>query len=243
VHFTFTQIMQVFGRPFVKRLTLCYRTVVLSACNVGILWPNGWMDQYETWHGVGLGHIVLDQDPAPPQKAHSPPILVHVCCGQIAGWIKMPLGTEVGLGPGHIMLDGDPALLPQIGAKPPILAHVCCSQTAGSIKMPFGTEVGVCPGDIVRMGTQLPLPKKGGTAARSFRPMSVVAKRLDGSRCDLVGRPTSIPNGVLIHPAVWPQHTWTEKWGHSSPPPLFGPCQLWPNGCCAPLCVGSWVPI
>jgi len=28
---------------------------------------------------------------------------------QTAGWIKMPLVTEVGLGPGHIVLDGDPA--------------------------------------------------------------------------------------------------------------------------------------
>jgi len=49
-----------FGLPFVKRLALCYRTVVcltlsvLSVClvcDVGILWPNGWMDQGETWHG------------------------------------------------------------------------------------------------------------------------------------------------------------------------------------------------
>jgi len=37
----------VLGRPFVKRLALSYRTVVLSVCpgsNVGVLWPNGWMD-------------------------------------------------------------------------------------------------------------------------------------------------------------------------------------------------------
>jgi len=27
----------------------------------------------------------------------------------MAGWIKMPLGTEVGLCPGDIVLDGDPA--------------------------------------------------------------------------------------------------------------------------------------
>ena len=32
-----------------------------------------------------------------------------VYCGQMVGWIKMPLGTEVGLGPGGIVLDGDPA--------------------------------------------------------------------------------------------------------------------------------------
>ena len=54
------------GRPFVKRFTLCYWSVVclscLSLCNVGVLWPNGWMDRDETWH-VGRprpGHIVLD---------------------------------------------------------------------------------------------------------------------------------------------------------------------------------------
>jgi len=62
--------------------------------------------------GLSPGHIVLDGDPAPP-KGHtpdtSPNFLVHVCCGQMAGWIKMPLGTGVGLGPGHIVLDGDPA--------------------------------------------------------------------------------------------------------------------------------------
>jgi len=29
-----------------------------------------------------------------------------VYCGQTVGWIKMPLGNEVGLSPGHIVLDG-----------------------------------------------------------------------------------------------------------------------------------------
>jgi len=24
---------------------------VCPVCNVGVLWPNGWMDQDETWHG------------------------------------------------------------------------------------------------------------------------------------------------------------------------------------------------
>jgi len=38
-----------FERPFVERFTLCYKTVVrLSVCNVGILWPNGWMDKDAT---------------------------------------------------------------------------------------------------------------------------------------------------------------------------------------------------
>jgi len=36
-------------------------------------------------------------------------------CGQVAGWMKTPLGTEVDLGPGHTVLDGVPA--PAKGAQ------------------------------------------------------------------------------------------------------------------------------
>jgi len=32
-------------------------------------------------------------------------------------------------------------------------------------------------------------------------------------------RPTSVPSGILIHPAVWPQRAWAENWGLC---PLFG---------------------
>jgi len=109
----------VFGRLFVKRFALWYLTVVLSVtlsvcpvCDVGALWPNGWMDQDETWQaGRPLpGHIVLDGDPPlPPQRGTAPQFSAHVCCGQMAGWIKMPLGMEVGLSLGDIVLDGDPA--------------------------------------------------------------------------------------------------------------------------------------
>jgi len=62
---------------------------------------------------VGLvpGHILLDGDPALlPRKRHSPTqFSAHICCGQMAAWIKMPLGMEVGLKPGYFVLDGDPA--------------------------------------------------------------------------------------------------------------------------------------
>ena len=44
----------IFGRPFVKRFALCYRTVVCPVCpvwHVGVLlWPNGWTDQDATWY-------------------------------------------------------------------------------------------------------------------------------------------------------------------------------------------------
>jgi len=36
-------------------------------------------------------------------------VVTLVCCGQTAGWMKIPLGTEVGLGPGDTVLDWDPA--------------------------------------------------------------------------------------------------------------------------------------
>jgi len=55
---------------------------------------------------------VLDGDPAPPKKEAQPnQFSAHIYCGQTAGWIKMPLGAEVGLGPGDIALDDDPAPL------------------------------------------------------------------------------------------------------------------------------------
>ena len=38
-------------------------------------------------------------------------------------------------------------------------------------------------------------------------------------------RPTSIPSGIFVHPAVWPQWTWAKNWG------------------LCPLGEGTWVPI
>jgi len=36
----------------------------------------------------------------------------------MAGWINMPLGTEVGLGPDDIVLDGGPSPPPKSGTAP-----------------------------------------------------------------------------------------------------------------------------
>jgi len=49
--------------------------------------------------GLGAGHIVLDDDTAPPKKkGHCPQFLAHVCCGKTAGWTKVKLGMEIDLG-------------------------------------------------------------------------------------------------------------------------------------------------
>ena len=70
----------------------------------------------------------------------------------MVGWMKMPLGMEVGLGPGDILLDGDPAPLRKKGGQqpPPNFRPTYCGQMAGWIKMPLGMEVGLGPGHIVR---------------------------------------------------------------------------------------------
>jgi len=48
--------------------------------------------------GLGPGQFVLDRDPAAiPQKGgRAPHYSAHFYCGQTAGYIKMPLGLEVG---------------------------------------------------------------------------------------------------------------------------------------------------
>ena len=84
--------------------------------------PNGWTDQDETWHAGRprpWPHCVRWGPSFPSPKGHSPQYSVHICCGQMAAWIKMPLGMELGLGPGNFVLDGDPAPLPKKGAEPP----------------------------------------------------------------------------------------------------------------------------
>jgi len=99
----------------------------LSVSDVGALWPNGWMDQDETWHGGRprpRPHCVR-WGPLLPQKGYSPQFLTHVSCGQTAVWIKMSLGMEVGLGPGDMVLDGNPAPQKRGHSSPPPLFGQC----------------------------------------------------------------------------------------------------------------------
>jgi len=105
-----------------------------------LLWPNGWMDQDATWHegrpqprrlcvrwgtSLGLHDIVFDVEPATPEKGTPTrnQFLAHVYCGQMDGWMKTPLGTEVDLGPGHTVLYGVP--VPVKGAQQPPLFGPC----------------------------------------------------------------------------------------------------------------------
>jgi len=57
------------GSPFSAGPLFCLSclSVCLSVYNVGVLWPNGWMDQ-DANRNEGPGDIVLDGDPAPATK-------------------------------------------------------------------------------------------------------------------------------------------------------------------------------
>jgi len=82
---------------------------------------------------------------------------------------------------------------------------VYCGQTVGWIKLKLGMAVGLSPGHIVLDGDQ-GYPKG---AHPQFRPMSVVVKRLDGSRgrarpgphCVRWGRSPLLPKGEQQPPS------------------------------------------
>ena len=90
--------------------------------------------------GLGHGHILWPWPhsvrwwpSSPPQRGTAllyPHFSAHICCGQMARWIKMPLGRKVCLDRSDIVLDGDQAPLPQKrGQTPQFSVHVYCGQT------------------------------------------------------------------------------------------------------------------
>jgi len=94
------------------------------------------MDQDAIWYGGRprpSTHCVRWGPNSPPPKGHSPQFSAHVCCGQTAGWIKMPLGREIDVGPGDIVLDGA-KLHPERGTAAALSsAHVYCGQTVAHL--------------------------------------------------------------------------------------------------------------
>jgi len=139
--------------------------------------------------GLGPGHIVLDGDPAPlSKKGQSPQFSAHVYYGQTdqdAIWYEgRPRFTR------HCVKWGPSSPSPK-GTHTPFSANVRCGQTAGWTKMPLGIEVASVQATLSSMGTQLAPEKRAHPPRPNFWPMSIVAKRLDGSICYLVRRYTS----------------------------------------------------
>jgi len=141
--------------------------------------------------GLGPGHNVLGGDPAPPPpKGHSPPIFgpyllqPNGCMDQDAtrhGARPRPRRLWVRWGPRSPL---------QKGGRAPsqFSVNVYCVQTAGWIKMVLGIEIGLSSDDFVLDGDPAPSTKKGRSPLPNFRPISIVAQRLDASRCHSVWR-------------------------------------------------------
>jgi len=124
----------VLGRPFVKgfALSVCVSVCVSLSWNVGVLWPNDWMDQCATLYGgrPRPSHLVLDGDAAAPRKGVQQPPLFGPCLLWPTGWMDQDsTWKEVGLGPGVIVLDGELRTQlsppPQKGAQQPPLFGPC----------------------------------------------------------------------------------------------------------------------
>jgi len=134
--------------------------------------------------GLGPGHIVLNWDPAPlPKEGRSPQFSAHICCGQMHGCIDQDATWYAAMTrPRQLCVRWRPSSPPQFSA------HVHCGQTAGWIKIALSIEVGLGPSYIVLDWDPAPLPKRGQRPPPNFRPISIVVKRLDASRCNSVRR-------------------------------------------------------
>jgi len=150
------------------------------------------MDEDETWHAGGprpCPHCVRWGPTSPPPKGHSPQFSVHICCGQMAAWIKMPLGTEVGLSPGDFVLDGDSAPSSQRGRSPQIFGPCLLWPNGWMDEDATWHEGRPQPRRLCVRWRPSPPPKKGRSPPVSnFRPIFTMTKRLDASRCHLVWR-------------------------------------------------------
>jgi len=96
--------------------------------------------------------------PNSPQKGPSPQFLAHVRCGQTAGWIKMPLSTEVGLG--HSCSMGTQLLLHK-GAQLPIFSQCLLWPNGWMDQDAIWWGGRPRPRQHVRWGPRSPSPKRG----------------------------------------------------------------------------------
>ena len=142
--------------------------------------------------GLGPGNSVLDAtqlDPTPPKGQRPHQFSAHICCGQMAAWIKMPLDMQVGLSPGDFVLDGNPAPPPKKGGGDPQIFGPCLLWPNGWMDQHDTWHTGrPQPRRLCARWGPSSSPKSGRSLLPNFWPMSIVAKRLVGSRWHLAWR-------------------------------------------------------
>jgi len=89
---------------------LLVRCLSCPVCDIGVLWPNGWIDQDATWYGGRSRPPSVRWGPSYPKwEGTTSSFWPGPCLLWPNGWIKMPLDMEIGLGPGDIVADADPS--------------------------------------------------------------------------------------------------------------------------------------
>ena len=114
--------------------------------------------------------------------------------------------------------------LPDKGAELPPpkkkSAHVYCGQTAGCIKMPLGMEVGLGVRDIV-LDVDPATPREKGTPTPTQFLSHVHCGQMAGWMKRPLGTEVDLGLGHIVLDGVQAKG--------AQPPPLFGPCLLWPR--------------
>ena len=137
---------------------------------------------------IGAGHTVLDGDPAPLKGTQ--PRIVGAYLLRPNDWIHQDISWCGGRPrPRRHCVRCGPSSPVKRAQPPPNFRPKYCGQTTEWMKIPLGTEIDLGPGDIVLDGD--PAAPHKGHSTPTFRPMSILAKRLDGSRYHLVRRYTS----------------------------------------------------
>jgi len=174
--------------------------------------------------GMPWPHCVRWGPSSPPPKGHSPQFSAHICCGQMAAWIKMSLGMELGVGPADFVLDAPPS--PKGGQRPQIFGP--CLLWPNGWMDEAGTRHGYRPQPrrLCARWRPSPLPKRGRGRAPS--PIfGAFLLSLNGwmhqyATCYGCRRQ---PRGLCVR---WRPSPIPQKGGGA--PKIFGPCLLWPNG-------------
>jgi len=152
----------------------------LSVCDVGALWPNGWMDQDETWHAGRprpRTHCVRWGPSSPSPKGAQPPIFgpyllwPNGCMTQDAtgyGGRPRPRRLCVRWGPRSPSSKRERSPLPNFRPISIVAKRLDASRC-------HGIDVGLSPGDLVLDGNAAPLLKRGRSPSSNFRNMSIAA--------------------------------------------------------------------
>ena len=164
--------------------------------------------------------------PSPPKGHRRPQFSAHICCGQMAAWIKITWYGAARPRPRRLCVRWGPRSPSPKGGRshPKFLAHVYCDQTAGWIKMVLGMEVGLSLGNFVLDGDPVLFPK------RVEPPPQFSAHFYCGQTPGCIKMPLGMELGLSPGDFVLDGDQALYPKG-AEPHPIFGPRLLWPKGC------------